>query len=139
MDIFCINCAMNRGCYRPAIPENLFHSEYQLDKYIKHTTPTSDYNFNSIFTNPSTSVYKDYIVSCVSSGYVQIDERGRLNIVWVASNHAGISYKHGNFFSENDAIKVVFHDNEFKIHGFPIMSSGIIAKKCQICGSPIPY
>lgn len=121
--------------YNPASSGNLFQNSYQLEKYIKHTAPTSaSHNFNSVFTDPSTVAYKDYIVSTVNSGSVEVDNRNSVNITWVASKDTGMSFKNGSFHSKTDAVKVVFHDNQFKIHAYPIPSTGVLRKKCNICG-----
>jgi hypothetical protein len=133
----CIDCAINQNSYNPAIPDKLIGTQYQLDKFLKHTAPASHYTFNSVFTDSSTVAYRDYIVSAVSSGYVEVDSNNRLNIVWVASKDVGITYQDGLLYCPSDAVKVVFHDNEYKIHAFPIPSSGLTARHCIICGKPI--
>jgi hypothetical protein len=133
----CIDCAINQNSYNPAIPKNLTGTQYQLEKYLKHTAPASLYSFNSVFIDPSMAAYRNYIVSAVSSGYVEVDNHHKLNIVWVASKDVGITYQNSFFYCSNDAVKVVFHDNEYKIHAFSIPSSGLAARHCMVCGKPI--
>lgn len=138
MQYYCIDCAISGGHLQRAVPTNLFDTQYQLEKYLKHTTPLSTYNFNSIFSDPSTVAYRDYIVDTVSSGHVQVDNSGRINIVWVASRGTGVSYQNGNFHSNADAVKVVFHDDQFKIHGYPTQSTELAGYNCCVCGKVIP-
>ena len=138
METLCINCAISESYYNPQIPSEFpGGTQYQLEKYLKHTCPSSSYDFNSVFSNPSTMAYGDYIVSTLASGYVEVDDRHRLNIVWVASKEVGVTYQDGLFFSTNDTIKVVFHDNILKIHAFPIPPSGVSSRYCIRCGQPI--
>lgn len=137
METLCINCAISERYYNPKIPSELPGTEYQLEKYIKHTSPSSNYHFNSVFSNPSTMAYRDYIVSTLASGYVEVDDKQRLNIVWVASKEVGVTYLDGRFFSTNDTIKVVLHDDIAHIHAFPIAPTGISSRSCIRCGKPI--
>jgi hypothetical protein len=136
---YCHECALKMGLLHPAEPMILTGTEYQLNKYLKHTAPTSDYNFNTIFTGPASSTYHSYIVTTIASGHVQVDDRGRTNVLWVASGPTGITFHKGNFAGPTNAVKVVYHDNENKIHGFPIQSSALGVATCVSCGRPIPY
>lgn len=136
---FCIDCAIQLGHLRPAMPAALTGTDYQLEKYIKHTAPTTSYNFNTVFTSPGSETYHKYVVTTVSSGHVQIDDRGRKNVVWVGSEQTGLTYCNGLFVGPTNAVKVVYHDNDQKIHGFPINSSELKAAKCTNCGRFIPY
>lgn len=136
---YCFECAIYLGHLRPAIPAALTDTQYQLEKYIKHTAPTSNYNFNSVFTSPGSETYGNYIVTAVSSGHVQMDDRGRKNIVWVGSEQTGLTYKNRVLIGPTSAVKVVFHDNDQMIHGFPIDSSELNAAKCVNCGRAVPY
>jgi len=136
---YCLECAIKLGHLRPALPAALTGTHYQLEKYIKHTAPTSAYNFSTVFTSPGSETYRNYIITAVSSGHVQIDDRGRKNVVWVGSEQTGLTYSNGVFVGPTNAVKVVFHDNAQKIHGFPIHSSEIKAAACVICERPVPY
>ncbi len=138
MQCYCIDCAIAGGQLKPAIPADLFGTQYHLDKYLKHTAPTSTHGFNSIFLDPSTVAYRDYIVTAVSSGHVQIGTSGKVNVIWVASSGTGISYQNGRFYANADAVKVVFHDDQFKIHGYPTESAELVGHTCCVCGRMIP-
>ena len=119
------------------MPNDLFSTPYQLDKYIKHTIPSSCSGLKSIFTDPSTVTYRDHIVSAVSSGYVEVDSFNRTNICWVGSDTNGATYRDGRFYLPTNSVRVVLHDNEFKIHAFPYSVSGTIANRCANCGKPV--
>jgi hypothetical protein len=84
---YCHDCAIRLKEWIPATPTNLTGTYYQLEKYIKHTSPITSYNFNSIFTDPASATYSNFIVSAVASGNLEIDDLGRKNLVWVASAH----------------------------------------------------
>jgi hypothetical protein len=121
----------------PADPIELTGTQYQLEKFIKHTAPSTSYPWNSVFTGPGSESYRNYVVTAVASGCVQIDGN-RTNVVWVASETTGITYRNGSFVAPADAVKVVFHDDEFKIHGFPIGSAAFGSATCIACGKPVP-
>jgi hypothetical protein len=137
MNRYCLSCASDQGYLNPNIPENLFGTDYQLGKFIKQTTPSSYSGLNSIFTDQSTMAYQDYMISAVSSGYTEIDNLGRTNICWVGSSQLGSTYKDGLFYLPTNSIKVVLHHNEYKIHAFPFLPTGISANYCDRCGTPI--
>ena len=134
---YCINCAIATGKYKPAIPALLTHTQYQLEKYVKHTSPTSAYSFNTVFTSPSSYTYHHYIVTAVASGSVQVDTRGRINIVWVASEQTGLLFQGTTLVGPTEAVKVVFHDDRNRIHGFPISTSQLNITSCTACGRPV--
>lgn len=134
---YCHPCAIKYGKLKPADPIELAGTQYQLEKFIKHTAPSTTYPLNSVFTGPASESYRNYIVTAVGSGYIQIDGN-RINVVWVASATTGVTYRNGNFVAYNDAVKVVFHDDQFKIHGFPIGSAGFGSAACIVCGKPVP-
>jgi len=135
---YCHNCALNEGVLRPSMPASLSGTEYQLEKFIKHTTPTGIEPVNSIFANPTFAAYRDYLVTAVASGCVQIDDRGRTNVVWAAGAAVGYTYRNGVFSTTASGVKVVLHDNEFKVHGFPAGSSNLACRICCRCGRPVP-
>lgn len=129
---------MRVGLLKPTAPISLTATQYQLDKYLKHTSPISSYDFYSVFTSPGSETYERYIVTTLASGSVQVDNQGRTNVVWVASEQTGISYEDGTFVGPTNAVKVVFHNDDNKIHGFPIHSSELSTSYCVVCGRPVP-
>ena len=135
---YCHDCAITNGILQPALPQPLTGTQYQLEKYLKHTTTTTAYNFNTVFTGPSSYTYSNFIVSAVSSGHVEVDDQNRINVVWVASTPTGIAMRNGSFVGPTDAVKVVLHSNALKIHGFPISVASLNVGFCQVCGRAVP-
>jgi len=81
--------------------------------------------------------YKDYIINTVASGCVEIDDRGRIDILWVAGKKTGFTFKNLIIQYPDDAVKVVHHDNVTKIHPYPTGSQSWIMQKCELCGKPV--
>src|SRR4051794_35048412 len=74
---FCHNCAAALGI--PASPQTQdpLASHYQLAKFVKHTALGTIYPINSIFADPGTASYANYVVSTAGSGWFQVDDQGR--------------------------------------------------------------
>ena len=123
----------------PEIPVTLKGTSYQLEKFIKHTAPTGVYSLNSVFSGPSYDQYHDYIITTTVSGSVQVDDRGRTNLLYFAGSGIGVTYENGRLSIPADTVVVVFHDNEWKIHAFPADSDSFQYSICQNCGAPIFY
>ncbi len=138
MSCYCQDCAIRHGVYRPAIPAALTATHYQLEKYLKHTAPTTWDSFHTIFTGPSSEAYQRYIITAVASGYVEVDVRSRVNIVWVASEQTGIAYRNGAFEGPAHGVKVVWPGDANRLHGFPIVTSSLSVEICAICSRQVP-
>lgn len=127
----------------PALdPAMLVATSYQLDKYIKHTAPTSLHLFNnfvSVFSSPASVSYSSLLVSASSAGYVEVDSQNRVNIIWVASYQTGITLSRGQFVGPTEAVKLVLPYNQSKVHGFPVRVADLIVRPCSQCGAPLPY
>lgn len=121
----------------PFSPIDLTGTQYQLGKYIKHTVPTSSYDFNTVFTQPGSATYFNFIVSAAASGHLEIDDRSRKNLVWVASAQTGFAYQHGSLVGPTDAVKVVFTYDKQKMHEYPIHSSELQNGICERRGQPV--
>ncbi|MGA2111723.1 MAG: hypothetical protein ABSG98_06180 [Anaerolineales bacterium] len=135
--IYCHSCSVLLGLFRPELPDSLTGTSYQLAKYIKHTAPTGTYPYNSIFEDTGFPQYMEYIVTATVSGSAQLDDRGRVNLLYLAGREIGLTYAHGELLAPADAILVVFHDNQWKIHGFPVDSRDLVPSYCANCGAPI--
>jgi hypothetical protein len=131
---YCHECAARMKLMNPVNPENFAGTPYQLEKFIKHTAPTDSYPVVSIFDDSDYESYRTYIVNTSGSGCLMIDDQGRSNLIWVAGYQVGVTFKGDKPILPDDAIKVVFHNNEWKIHAFPIISDPIITKRCANCG-----
>jgi hypothetical protein len=124
----------------PALdPAMLVATSYQLDKYIKHTAPTSLHRFNSVFSSPASVSYSTLLVSASSAGYVEVDSQDRVNVVWVASYQTGIALSRGQFVGPTEAVKLVLPYYQSKVHGFPVRVADLIVMLCSQCGAPLPY
>lgn len=123
----------------PAVPTDLVQNQYQLDKYLKHTVPSSSRGTTGVYTWPGSDTYKDFTVSAVASGHVEIDDRNRTNIVWVASAQTGFTWQGGKLVGPTDAVKVVCHQNSSTLHSFPIAMTALQTGTCADCGRLVPY
>jgi hypothetical protein len=123
----------------PEVPVSLTGTSYQLEKFIKHTTPTGTYPINSVFSDPSYEKYRDYVVTTTISGSVSIDDQGRIDLLYFAGDEIGATYINGHLLIPTDTVVVVFHDNEWKLHAFPVSSNSFQQSICQNCGAPIFY
>jgi hypothetical protein len=74
---YCHSCAAARGLIRKAPEGDLIGTQYQLEKYIKHTVPDATFNVQSVFNSTATRVYATYLVESMAAGSVEIDDRGR--------------------------------------------------------------
>jgi hypothetical protein len=116
----------------------LTETEYQLEKYLKHTAPTSAYLFNTVFPSPGSATYADYVIAAVNSGHVEIDAKERINIIYVASSTTGMALSAGRFIGPTDAVKLVLPHDEERLHAFPILVEDIEPLPCDRCGKLVP-
>ncbi len=138
-EYYCHSCAGEMGLMNPASPLSLTGTDYQLGKFIKHTDPTGTYPINSVFGDTDYGTYENYVVSSAGSGFLELDDRGRRNIVWVAGKTIGATYKNGIYTYPDDAVRIVLHDNQWKIHAFPTLSDKVQSKRCKRCGVLVTY
>jgi len=136
---FCHSCAMAMGI--PATPQTdkLLDNRYQLEKFLKHTVPNTAYPISSVFSDPGTAAYAQYVVNTAGSGWFQIDDQGRNNMAWYAGSATGAEFRNGTFFLPANGIRLVCYYDEFKIHAFPDVAQGLNAVSCERCGRPVPY
>lgn len=136
-DYYCHNCAKSLGLLRNVYTSNLMVSEYQLEKYIKHSIPSQDYPYHSVFDNSSTDVYRNYVINASCSGSVEIDNKGRRNIVWIAGRKVGAFFKNGKLHLPHDAVKVALSSERDKIHAFTESSTKFSTFLCKRCHTPV--
>jgi hypothetical protein len=132
----CWHCATKQGLARDVDPDGLLRSSYQFEKFLKHTVLDSLCSHVSVFSDPSVSVYKDWVVNSMASGCVAFDSRGP-SYVFVAGRQVGLEYKKGSFHTVGDSVKVVLPFDPFKVHAYPISSHVVTAKMCARCGAPV--
>jgi hypothetical protein len=139
---YCHQCAISNSLVSPASPSSLISGSYQLDKFIAHTAPSASHlekDINSVFSDPTYKGYSTYVVNTTASGFLEIDSGGHKNLIWFAGSQTGIEYRKGAFFAPSDGVKVVWPENDDKLHAFPIASSPLQSVVCTLCGRPIPF
>ena len=133
MSHYCHRCAAQSGYLQDVYTSEPLQSQYQLHKFMKHTIPSS-HPFSSIFSSTSTNDYASYIVTTANSGSVEIDSRGRRNIIWVAGRPTGFSYVGGVLSGPTDGVKVVLSSEATKVHAFPVNTASLKTEQCAQCG-----
>ena len=93
-------------------------------------------SINSVFDDPSYSNYRNYTINGSLSGCLEIDGGRRKNLLWYAGEQVGLTYS-GAFVIPSSGVKIVFHDDDTKIHPFPFNPPQV--KVCKSCGALIPY
>jgi hypothetical protein len=136
---YCHNCAAEMGLIRRPHNDKLIRSSYQAEKYLKHTVINPKEKLQSLFSDPSTAVYADYIVDGIYSGSVEVDDHKRPNIILPVGSRVGFRYEYGNLIKPQDAVKVVLYHNDDKIHAFPENSTSFKSCACERCGQPVIY
>jgi hypothetical protein len=136
---YCHQCAKQKGLIEDPPTGKKVNSLYQYDKYEKHTQIDSSYRLQSIFSDTSTSVYADYMVSAMMEGAVEIDDLGRKNLIWCAGKHNGFRVEAGNIVRPTDAVKVVLSSVSSSVHAYPENSTSFNAGKYAECGRPIVF
>jgi hypothetical protein len=138
MHYLCNKCARSLGRLRLAAPVALTVTSYQLGKYWKHTIPASKAAYNTVFTLPASSTYRDSLVETVAFGHLQIDDRGRQNLILLTPRQqTGIALQGGHVLGPTDGVKVVRPHNDSLIHAFPMCSSELLFPKCAACGKAL--
>lgn len=116
---YCHSCANENGLI-PNLPlGKVVQTPYQYKKHQKHISPNSTYAIQSVFTDPSTSVYAGYIINAMLDGAVEVDDKGKINIIWCAGRQTGFRYESGELIRPTDAIKVVLSSDTGLVHAFP--------------------
>ena len=133
---YCHPCAAEERRLRKPPDGDLIGTTYQLEKYIKHTAPDPKYPVQSVFSTPSTQEYASYIIETMAAGSLEVDDRGRSNVIWAAGKETGFLFKQGCLIQPQDAVKVVLSSSTGEIHAFPANSTGFLGVKCTRCGGP---
>lgn len=134
---FCHACSVS-VLVTPVFPASLTGTSYQLEKYIKHTAPTGIYTINSVFDDPTYNAYSGYIVTGTISGLLEIDDYGRKNFIWYAGEQTGVEYQNGVFIAPASGVKIVFPEDDTRLHAFPITAQSGTTNYCANCGAPLP-
>jgi hypothetical protein len=130
---YCHRCAVKRDYLNPP-PTDPLATKFQLDAHRKHTTPGPGYPVQSVFTMLSTQAYDRYIVTTLAAGAVEVDEKGRVNVIWVAGKTVGFQFNLGQLVTPpQDAVKVVRPSDTGKVHAYPAHSTTFTGAKCVDC------
>ena len=134
----CHRCASDRKLLGD-IPSNdkLTANDYQLEKFIKHTIPSSCASYKTVFTGVGSESYQTAIVNTYLSGGVEIDKFDRVNIFWVGSEANGFAYEGGHVVGLTHGVKVALSHNQNKLHAFPIDAGQLRSEICMECGSMV--
>ena len=136
MTYYCRSCDRELGLLENVYTSDPLQSEYQWGKFLKHTVagvlPDS-----SVFNSTSTGRYAYYIVNTGASGAVEIDCRGRRNIVLLAGQPTGFEYRNGILVGPTDGVKMVLSSGPAKVHAFPVSAAALTTKPCARCGGPV--
>ena len=140
---YCRSCAIAKSLIdKDALPTgNLTGEPYQLDKFLKHTqTGYWTKGRTSLFSDPSYSNYAQYLLSAALSGYLEVDDQQRKNLILIAGKVVGSYYdpQTGMVIYPEDGVKVVINDNQAKVHGFSIANPLQSGATCDSCGCPLP-
>lgn len=111
-------------------------SQYQLEKFIKHTVRELFGDVVSVFDSTSTGRYAEYTAGA-SSGAVEFDDYGRRNIVILGGHPTAYAYKDRRLEGPQDGAKVVSSSEAGSIHAFPIDASRLRTETCVNCGHPV--
>lgn len=136
---YCHQCAKLKGLINDPPIGKKVRSQYQYDKHEKHTKIDSSYRLQSIFSDTSTSIYADYIVSAMTEGAVEIDDLGRKNVIWCAGKDNGFRVESGDIVRPTDAVKVVLSSVSSSVHAYPENSTSFNTGKCAECGRSIVF
>jgi hypothetical protein len=133
MPIYCHPCGRARQrVYQP--PTDPLATAYQLGKYLKHTVVDPTFTVQSIFNSTSTQAYEHYVVEATTAGAVELDARGRWNLIVAAGKEVGVRYERGRPVAAEDAIKAVLSSEDGRIHAFTIEVSPFRSIRCPDCG-----
>ena len=137
---YCHECARNSNMVMPITPTSGLvpaSGTYALEKFIKHTAPASDYDVNSVFTNPDWPTYQNYLVAATASGCLQIDDNGRKNLLFCANKQTGQTLQSGAAPVICSGVIVVCSEKPAKIHAFP-NALPARTEPCANCGKLVP-
>ncbi len=134
---YCHHCASELGCIGQLPQGKFVASQYQLDKYVKHTIPSGRFLVQSVFDTPSTQAYRTFALDALAGGAVEVDDAGRTNILWVAGRQTGFRFEHGRLVQPTDAVKVLLSSNSTLVHTYPDNSTSFAAAVCARCGAQI--
>src|SRR5262245_15034741 len=127
--IICPECARAEKLL-PSLDGKFTGTEYQLEKYLKHSVPDAAESYVTVFKAPSTAAYSGYIVAAAASGYLEVDDHNRHNVVVFASATTGFAFASGRFEGITNGVKVVVGHDPTRVHAFPFNTSVVAGRSC---------
>lgn len=134
--IFCPPCAdelgKRREWWETADPLN---SSYQEDKREKHTSPSTSYEFQSVFDENSEEYYRKCVQEALQEGAIEETPRGT-NAIYCPSTQSviGSAYGRTNLIDRRDTVVVVKSTESQKLHPMVGASSDFSDRSCANCG-----
>jgi hypothetical protein len=104
---YCFSCAPVISGGSSVQTSDLTASDYQLEKFMKHTAPSSVEKINSVFKTSDFATYRDYVVNSAASACLEVDDRDRHNYIFVAGEITGATFSNDSFVTTCSAVKVV--------------------------------
>ena len=91
----------------------------------------------SVFATQSTQAYADYFVAALAPVAVEVDEKGRSNIIVAAGKTVGVQLNQGQLVGPpQDAVKVVLSSDPWRVHAYPAHSTTFTGAKCSDYNEP---
>jgi hypothetical protein len=135
---YCHPCAKACGLAADVFTSDLSQSQYQVVKIERHTTaPIPSRTPVSVFSSTDLQTYADYVVNTSAAGVVQIDAKGRRNIIWLFGKNTGYTYQHGAIRNPTDGMKLVLSSDPVKAHLMPCATSSLTIARCIKCDGPV--
>jgi hypothetical protein len=130
---YCRECAEKRKLLYPPPPDPLA-SQYQVEKYLKHTIRDPAFSVQSVVATRNTQACADYFVAAQAPVAAEVDEKGPSNIIVAAGKTVGVQLNQGQLVGPpQDAVKVVLSSDPWKVHAYPAHSTTFTGAKCSDC------
>ena len=135
----CRKCAEDRGLKTSARTSDPLQSQYQIEKWDKHTIPSTSIGYQTVFDSRSSSQYAGAIYEAVDLGFIEEDDKGRLNILHCPStgSRIGQAFARGQNLGRMDMSRVVNWSQETGIHAMLDGSSDFSTVQCSACRNPV--
>jgi hypothetical protein len=134
---YCHDCARAAGLLSSIYTSSLTGTAYQWKKFLKHTLPDPQFDYQSVFEDPSTGPYGELVVNSAACGAVELDDLNRRNVICYAGKTIGARLKNGIPDLPTDTTKLVRSSETGKIHAFSISSTEVRTQACAACGRPV--
>lgn len=108
---------------------------YQKDKREKHTSPSTSYDFQSVFDDTSREGYRKRVREALQKGAIEETSCGT-NAVYCPSTQSeiGSAYHRTDLIDRGDTVVVVKSTESRKLHGMVGASSNYSDRTCANCG-----